>query len=158
MFECVVEGPDAGPRTFLGLNEVVFHSLPPARMLELDVSVDGQTVVRFLGDGLILSTPVGSTAHSLSAGGPLPRPELAAFVLTPICPHTLTFRPVVDSADRQYTIVMAGRSERALLLIDGQEDVPLTPRHRVTVRRAPVRFRLVKVAGHSFYRTLQDKL
>jgi NAD+ kinase len=160
MFECVVETPDGrdAPRTFLGLNEVVFHSVPPAHMLELDVSVDGQTVVRFIGDGLILSTPVGSTAHSLSAGGPILAQELAVFVLTPICPQTLTFRPVVDSADQQYTIVMAGRSEQALLLIDGQEDVPLTPHHRVTVRRAPVRFRLVKVAGHSFYQTLQDKL
>jgi NAD+ kinase len=161
MFECVVDFPaetNMPPRTCLGLNEVVVHSAPPAHMLELDLSVNGQIVTRFSGDGLILSTPVGSTGHSLSAGGPILSQELAAFVITPICPHTLTLRPVVDSADRHYSIAMAGRSEQALVLIDGQESIPLTRQHRVTVRRAPVSFRLVKVAGRSFYQTLRDKL
>ena len=82
---------------FLGLNEVVVHTAPPLNMLDLELEVDGVPVVRFSGDGLIVSTPVGSTAHSLSAGGPVLGQELPAFVITPMCGHTLTSRPLVES-------------------------------------------------------------
>jgi NAD+ kinase len=158
MYECVLEYPQ-GSHTFLGLNEVVVRTGEPFHMLELDLLVDGEAVSRYSGDGLILSTPIGSTAHSLSAGGPILGQELPAFVVTPICPHTLTNRPVVDSADRVYTIAIRRMPEgSAALILDGQEIIPLTPEHRVTVRRAPVCFSLVKVPGHSYYRTLRDKL
>jgi NAD+ kinase len=159
MFECVVEDPQ-GSRTLLGLNEVVFQAGPPFHMIDLDLSVDGEAVSRFSGDGLILSTPVGSTAHSLSAGGPILGQELSAFVITPICPHTLTYRPVVDSADKVYTIAVrrASETQGAVLIVDGQEVTPVTAGHRVTVRRAPVRFQLIKVPGRSYYQTLRDKL
>jgi NAD+ kinase len=158
MFECLVEGAGAENQKFLGLNEVVFHTLPPFHMLELELEVDGEAVAKFRGDGLILSTPVGSTAHSLSAGGPVLSQELAALVITPICPHTVSFRPLVDSADKTYTIALGKESEQAALIVDGQDVVPLTQRHRVTVRRAPVCFGLVKVPGRSFHQTLRDKL
>jgi NAD+ kinase len=157
MFECLVEGEDE-PRTRLGLNEVVFHTLPPFHMLELDLHVDGEAVAKFRGDGLILSTPVGSTGHSLSAGGPILSQELSAFVITPICPHTVSYRPVVDSADKTYTIALGTESETAALIVDGQDMLFLAPGHRVTVRRARVSFGLVKVPGRSFYQTLRDKL
>ena len=98
MYECLVENGNT-PRTFLGLNEVVVHTTPSLHMLDLELEVDGIPVVRFSGDGLIVSTPIGSTAHNLSAGGPILGQELAAFVLTPICPHTLTYRPVVAAAE-----------------------------------------------------------
>src|SRR5262245_952736 len=91
MFECVLETP-AEKRTFLGLNEVVLHTGATFHMIELDLSVDGEKVTRFGGDGLILSTPIGSTGHSLSAGGPILSQELTDFVITPICPHALTNR------------------------------------------------------------------
>lgn len=163
MFECIVELLPAAAgepriRTCLGLNEVAFHTLPPFPMLDLDLAIENEPAARFRGDGLILSTPIGATAHSLSAGGPILGQELDAFVITPICPHTLTQRPVVESADKTYTIAIAGRTTRAALIIDGQEMVELTAAHRVTLRRAPVQFSLVKVPGKSFYRTLQDKL
>lgn len=158
MLECVVESPE-GARTLLGLNEVVFQSGPPFHMIDLDLSVDGAPVSRFSGDGLILSTPIGSTAHNLSAGGPILGQELAAFVVTPICPHTLTNRPVVDSADKVYTVTVRRATAGTALVIDGRLEVmPLTVDHRVTVRRAPVSFQLVKVPGHSYYQTLRDKL
>jgi NAD+ kinase len=157
MFECLVEG-DGPAHTCLGLNEVAFHTLPPFHMLELDLQVDGEAVAKFHGDGLIISTPVGSTGHSLSAGGPVLSQELDAFVLTPICPHAISYRPVVDSADKVYTIALEKHSEQAALIVDGQEVYPLTARQRVLVRRAPVTFGLVKVRGHSFYQTLRDKL
>jgi len=157
MFECIAESAE-GNRTFLGLNEVVVRAGPPFHMIDLDLIVDGETVSRYGGDGLILSTPIGSTAHNLSAGGPVLGQELAAFVLTPICPHTLTNRPVVDSADKVYTIAIRNASPGPTLILDGQETMPLTSRHRVTVRRAPVTFGLVKVPGHTYYQTLRDKL
>jgi NAD+ kinase len=158
MFECLVEEPNSPPRTYLGLNEVVVHAGPPFHMIDLDLAVDGEAVSRFSGDGLIVATPVGSTGHNLSAGGPILGQELDAFVVTPICPHTLTNRPVVDSADKVYTIVVRRATAGTTLIVDGQENITLTERHRVTLRRAPVRFGLVKVPGRTYYRTLRDKL
>jgi NAD+ kinase len=157
MFECTVETPEK-KQTFLGLNEVVIHTGPSFHMIELDLSVDGEKVTQFAGDGLILSTPVGSTGHNLSAGGPILSQELSVFAITPICPHTLTIRPVVDSADKIYTIVLVSRFSDTFLIVDGQEKVPLTEVHRVTVKRAPVCFELVKVPGRSYYQALRDKL
>jgi NAD+ kinase len=157
MFECVVETPTE-KRTFLGLNEIVFQAGPPFHMIDLELRVDGETVSHFNGDGLILSTPVGSTGHSLSAGGPILGQELDAFVITPICPHTLTHRPVVDSADKEYTVTVQRAADGTVLIIDGQEILPVTEEHRVILRKAPVRFQLVKVPGRSYYQTLRDKL
>ena len=157
MFECVVER-GAQRQTFLGLNEVVVQAGPPFHMIDIDLTVDGEVVSCFGGDGLIIGTPVGSTGHSLSAGGPILGQELAAFVITPICPHALTSRPVVDSADKVFTIAVRRGSPGTALIIDGQETVPVTEEHRITVRRAPVHFQLVKVPGRSYYQTLRDKL
>jgi NAD+ kinase len=157
MYECTIND-DASTRTFLGLNEVVFHTVSPFGILDLELALDGNSVARFTGDGLIVSTPIGSTAHSLSAGGPILGQELQAFVITPICPHTLTYRPVVESADRLCTVTLGRGADHAMLIVDGQETVPLSARHQVTIRRAPVTFSLVKVPGRSFYQTLRDKL
>jgi NAD+ kinase len=157
MFECVVQGPGGG-RCFLGLNDVTILAGPPFHMIDLDLLVDRETVSHFSGDGLIISTPIGSTAHNLSAGGPILGQELSAFAITSICPHTLTSRPVVDSADKEYTIEMRRVLPGTTLVVDGPENIPLTLLHRVTVRRAPVTFGLVKVRGRSYYQTLRDKL
>lgn len=157
MFECIVEGP--GERqVMLGLNEIAFHTPPPFHMMEMDLTIDGESVCRFSGDGLILSTPIGSTAHNLSAGGPILGQELDAFVITPICAHTLTYRPLVDSANKEYCITLAQRTREALLNVDGQQLLQLSPQHKVTFRRAPVAFELVKVPGRSYYQILRDKL
>jgi NAD+ kinase len=157
MFECMVATPRE-TRTFLGLNEVALQAGQPFNMIDLDLEVDDEPVSRFSGDGLIVSTPVGSTGHNLSAGGPILGQELSAFVITPICPHALTNRPVVDSADKVYTITIRRATAGMSLIIDGQEIIPVSQDHRVTVRKAPVCFQLVKVPGHSYYQTLRDKL
>jgi NAD+ kinase len=159
MFECCLEWPD-GNRCVLGLNEVAVQSGPPFHMIDLDLLIDGEPVSLYSGDGLILSTPIGSTAHSLSAGGPILGQMLQAFVVTPICPHTLTYRPLVDSAEKTYTIAVrrVPPSATIYLVVDGQEQGRLTCEHRVVVRPAPVAFRMVKVPGHSHYRALRDKL
>ncbi|MGH9675652.1 MAG: NAD(+)/NADH kinase [Candidatus Acidiferrum sp.] len=157
MLECSVVEREK-PRTMLGLNEIAIQTDPPFHMLELDLIVDNEIVAGYSGNGLIISTPIGSTAHSLSAGGPILGQELDAFVITPICPHTLTNRPVVDSAEKEYLIAIRKASSGATLVVDGQEFIKLVPGQIVTVRRAPVRFRLVKVPGHGYYQTLRDKL
>jgi NAD+ kinase len=148
----------AESRKILSLNEVVLHTGPPYRMMEVDLLVNGETVSRFAGDGLIVSTPVGSTAHSLSAGGPILGQELAALVITPISPHTLTNRPVVDSADKTYTIDIRRAPGDAAIVIDGQEIIPVATGQQIVLRKAPVEFQLVKVPGHSYYQTLREKL
>lgn len=157
MLECLVESA-GGSRTFLGLNEAAIQSGPPFHMLDLELVIDGETVSRYSGDGLIISTPIGSTAHSLSAGGPILGQELPAFVITPVCPHSLTNRPVVDSSDKVYTIAIRRASPNTALVVDGQENLPLAAGDRVTIRKAPVTFGLVKVPGRSYYQTLRDKL
>ncbi|HZV06295.1 MAG TPA: NAD(+)/NADH kinase [Gemmataceae bacterium] len=159
MLECLIESPN-GRQTVLGLNEIALQSGPPFHMIGLDLIIDGEVVSGYSGDGLIISTPIGSTAHSLSAGGPILGQELSAFVVTPICPHTLTNRPVVDSADKVYTIAVRRLlpTSSLVLVIDGQQHGQLTAEHRVTVRKAPVSFQLVKVPGRSYYQTLRDKL
>ncbi len=156
MFECWTDLP-GDPRRFLGLNEIVVQSGPPFHMLEFDLDIDGEIVTTLRGDGLIVATPIGSTAHGLSAGGPILSQSLRAFVVTPICPHSLTSRTVVESADKTYTIVVR-QATSAFLNIDGQDLVPLPVGAKVTIRQAPVSFQLVKVAGHSYYRTLHEKL
>jgi NAD+ kinase len=165
MYECSVSTlakPQAAKeekqQVFLGLNEVVIHSAPPFRILDLVLSVDDETVSGFSGDGLIVSTPVGSTAHSLSAGGPILGQELPAFVITPICPFALTNRPVVDSAGKTYTILVRRAQGEVALIIDGQIHLPISAGQQVTIRQAPVQFELVKVPGRSYYQTLRDKL
>ncbi len=159
MFECQIYSP-SGRQIVLGLNEIAVQSGPPFHMIDLDLLIDGEAVSGYSGDGLIISTPVGSTAHSLSAGGPILGQELSAFVITPICPHALTNRPVVESADKVYTIVVRRLlpTSTLVLVIDGQEQNSLTAEDRVTVRKAPVSFQLVKVPGRSYYQTLRDKL
>lgn len=157
MFECLLTL--AGQtRTFLGLNEVAIHTGPPFHLIDLDLAIDGEAVTRFTGNGLILSTPIGSTAFSLSAGGPILGQELDAFVITPVCPHTLTSRPVVESGQKTFVIDVRHSRGDVFLMLDGQEIVPVKVGDQVQVRKAPVQFGLVKVTGHSYYQTLRDKL
>ena len=159
MFECVLESDRDGQSVpLLGLNEVVVHTMPPFHILDLELEIEGLPVARFSGDGLIISSPIGSTAHNLSAGGPILAQELSAFVITPICAHTLTYRPIVESADKLHVIRLGQGARQAAVIVDGQQTTPLGPDQRVLIRKAPVSFALVKVPGQSYYQTLRDKL
>jgi NAD+ kinase len=151
--------PRSGPtREFRGLNDVVLRAAPIFHLLEIGLSIDGESVMTYRGDGLILATPVGSTAHSLSAGGPILPPNAHMFVVTPICSHTLTQRPLVDSTHKVYEMVPHGSGIATVLVIDGQVQVPVCSGDRVIVRRGVSPFPMVRLPGHSFYRTLRDKL
>jgi NAD+ kinase len=157
-FECTLT-PRQGPtRSFRGLNDAVIRSAPIFHLVEIGLSIDGESVMTYRGDGLIIATPVGSTAHSLSAGGPILPPNAHMFVVTPICPHTLTQRPLVDSAHKVYEATPLGDGISTVLVIDGQVQVPLRCGDRVTIRRGQTPFPMVRLPGHSFYRTLRAKL
>lgn len=158
MFTCIHTRADAGRQEMLGLNEAVISSAASMRMIEVHLAIDGEPVTAYSCDGLIVATPVGSTAHSLAAGGPILRQDLDAFVITPICPHTLTMRPLVDSANCTYTLTVPHIPAGAFLVVDGQIKIPLLPGDRVDVRRAPVEMQVAKVPGNSYYSTLHHKL
>jgi NAD+ kinase len=151
--------PRAGPvREFRCLNEVVLRAAPIFHLIEIAVSIDGESVMTYRGDGLILATPVGSTAHSLSAGGPILPPNAHMVVLTPMGPHTLTQRPLVDSSHKVFELVPQAEGMATTLVIDGQVQVPVSCGDRLVVRRGVAPFPMVRLPGHSFYRTLRDKL
>jgi len=142
----------------LGLNEVGVQGGQPFRIMDIDLYVDSELVTTYRCDGLIVSTPVGSTAHSLSAGGPILRKDLQAFVVSPISPHTLTNRPVVDSADRVYEVVVDAPCSETAVVVDGRVLCTLQAGDRVRVERAAEQFKLVTAPGHNYYRTLREKL
>jgi NAD+ kinase len=158
MYECgVIRGGNVLHER-LGLNEVAVLAGPPFAILDIDLYVDSELVTTYSCDGLIVSTPVGSTAHNLSAGGPILRQDLQAFVISPISPHTLTNRPVVDSADRVYEVVVSRPHPGTSVVADGRTVCRLEPEDRVRVERSDARFRLIALPGHTYYRTLREKL
>jgi NAD+ kinase len=158
MFECRLFRDGEAQIAQLGLNEAVIHCGSPFAIMEVNLYVDSELVTTYSCDGLIISTPVGSTAHSLSAGGPILRKDLQAFVFSPIAPHTLTNRPVVDSADRVYELAVADPNPGTSVVVDGRVLGVLGPGDRLRVERASACFRLIAAPGHSYYRTLREKL
>ncbi len=142
----------------MGLNEISVRTGLPFLLMDIRLYVDSELVTTYSGDGLIISTPVGSTAYSLSAGGPILRKDLDAVVVTPLSPHTLTMRPVVDSADRVYEMEVVEPHPQTSAVVDGRVLCRVEAGDRIRVTRAPVRFRLIAPPDHSYYRTLQEKL
>ncbi len=158
MFRCTHHHSDGTVSTDLGLNEVTVTSAGALKMLDIHLRIDDEDVTTFSCDGLIVSTPVGSTAHNLSAGGPILRQELRVFVITPICPHTLTVRPIVDSADRIFRLSVKDAPPGAMVVIDGQIRRPFGPNEVIEISRAEPTLKLIRLAGHSYYGTLHRKL
>lgn len=158
MLCCRVRRGDEVLAEKLSLNEAAVLGGPPYSMLHVDLYVDAELVTTYSCDGLIVSTPVGSTAHSLSAGGPILRKNLQAVVISAISPHTLTVRPVVDTADHTYELEVRDPHEGVSIVVDGQPLMPLRAGERVVIERAKPQFKLLEIAGHSYYRTLREKL
>jgi NAD+ kinase len=158
MFQCEVLRGGTVYRQMLGLNELVVHAGPPYAVVGIDLYVDSELVTTYSCDGLIVSTPVGSTAHSLASGGPILRKNMQAFVVSPLSPHTLTNRPVVDTAEHVYELVVPKPGLATAVVVDGHVLCTLEADDRVRIHRAAPRFRLVTAPGHSYYRTLREKL
>ena len=142
----------------LALNEAAILGGPPYSMLQIDLYVDGELASTYNGDGLIISTPVGSTAHNLSAGGPILQRLLQAVVISPISPHTLTMRSVVDRADRTFEMVVRRGHQTVSAVFDGRVLGPLAEGDCFRVGKAPVSFKMISIPIKGEYRTLRDKL
>jgi NAD+ kinase len=150
---------DGTPKeSFLALNDAVLHKGGFARVIRMGVYADGQEVGNYRADGIILSTPTGSTAYSLSAGGPIVSPSVDCIIATPICPHTLAIRPLVLPATETVAVEVLSPSEELVLTIDGQEGAQLARGDRLIVERAPTSLHLVRLPGQTFFDTLRRKL
>lgn len=140
------------------LNDAVLNKAALARMIDLDLHIDGGYVCSYKADGLIISTPTGSTAYSLAAGGPIIYPLVEAFVITPICPHTLTNRPVVIPDTSKVEVDFRAGEETVYLTLDGQVGVELQPGDRAAVSKARHKLRLVRPPRKTYFEILRSKL
>jgi NAD+ kinase len=155
----VVEPPN-GRKKRLVLNDCVVKVGRTARVVELSAWINGQRLGGFIGDGLIVASPTGSTAYSLAAGGPVVHPSMEALILTPICPHSLTQRPVVFPADREVRIryESPGRQAEVLVSLDGQRSFPLKTGEEIKIRQAENRLKIYYNPEQRFFGLLQHKL
>ncbi len=140
------------------LNDVVINKAALARIIDIDVRLSGLFVNTFRADGLIVSTPTGSTAYNLSAGGPIIYPSMNAVVLTPICPFTLTNRPIVVPDDAEIEVTLHHENEGVVLSLDGQTGYPMRAADKVVIRKSSTTFNLVQPANRNYFDVLRDKL
>jgi len=140
------------------LNDAVANKAAIARMLEFDVFVDGNSVGRYRADGIVVATPTGSTAYSLAAGGPIIDPALDAFVITPICPHMLTNRPLVVRDTARIEIDFAPAEEPVYVTLDGQIGFQLKPKDRISITKSKNRVALVRPPAKTYFEVLRSKL
>ncbi len=140
------------------LNDLVIHKVDIARMLELETHIDGKLLTSLRADGLIVSTPTGSTAYALSGGGPILHPSLDAIVLVPICPHTLSNRPIVVNEESRIQVRLLEERTQAQITCDGQVNFDLHTSDKVLIRKAAHSLHLIHPAGHDYYEVLRAKL
>ena len=140
------------------LNDVVVNKSALARIIKIEAYLNNQFLNRFRADGLIVSTPTGSTAYNLSAGGPIIFPSMNAIVITPICPFTLSNRPIVVPDDSMIEVRLMTDNEDVALTLDGQVGFPLQAGDRVVIRKSRTTFNLVQPANRNYFDLLRDKL
>jgi len=148
----------AAPKSSRVLNDVVINKSALARIIEIEAYLNKQFVGSFRADGLIVSTPTGSTAYNLSAGGPVIFPSMNAVVITPICPFTLSNRPIVVPDDAEIELLLKTDKEEVALTLDGQVGFPLTVGDRVVIRKSRTTFNLIQPSNRNYFDVLRDKL
>ena len=159
MLQVQVESMPPGKNTFLALNDAVLLRLPMASMMTVGVTVSGEEIARYKGDGMIVSTATGSTGYSLSAGGPILSERLKAMIITPICPHTLANRTIVLSGEEPVEVRAETRTGSTVeLVMDGQTSCTLKSGTVVRITRAPHEFNLVTTGKRGRYEIIRDKL
>jgi NAD+ kinase len=158
MLEVCVRSCDSRKFSSPAANDVAISAGPPFRMIDLHVAQDGTLISQYLGDGLVVSTPTGSTGYNMSAGGPIMEPTLDAVAITPIAPHSLSMRPIVVRSDRAICITAARVNPGTAAIIDGQVSCGLCEGDRVEVRRAKAPIRIVPHPGRPFFSTMSGKL
>ena len=142
----------------LALNDAVINKGALARMIELHLIINSEFVCRYRADGLIVASPTGSTAYSLSAGGPIVHPAVESFVITPICPHMLSDRPLVIRDSSSIEMKLSADTESVFLTLDGQRGIPLQPADRVRISRAKESLKLIQPPKKSYFEILRSKL
>jgi NAD+ kinase len=140
------------------LNDVVINKSALARIIEIEARMDGHLISGFRADGLIVSTPTGSTAYNLSAGGPVVYPSMNALVITPICPFTLSDRPIVVPDNALIELRLRTPKEEVVLTLDGQVGVPIHPEDRVLIRKSLTTFKIVQPMNRNYFEVLREKL
>ena len=147
-----------GVAEFPVLNDAVINKGALARIIDMETTINGEYVTTFKSDGLIISTPTGSTAYNLSAGGPIVYPSLHCIILTPICPHTLTNRPIVVPDEVEIRSTLKTRQQEVMLTLDGQQGFPLEVEDVVEVKKAAVGILLIKSPYRHYFEVLREKL
>ncbi len=140
------------------LNDVVISKGTLARMIELKIAIEGRFVTNLRSDGLIVSSPTGSTAYSLSAGGPIIDPAVQSLILTPVCPHTLTHRPLIVPGNVKVDLTLTSRDDGAMATLDGQVGVSIAQGDTVTIHTSENRTRLIRFPESNYYDVLREKL
>jgi NAD+ kinase len=158
MIEARIQSGERCVATILAVNDVVLHGGPPYRMIDLSITVDDDHLTQFSGDGLILATPCGSTAHNMSVGGPIVQSEIAAIVITPISPHSLTHRPMVVAGNVRIQVRAQQVNEGTAVVADGQQTLPLRAGDALDVARYPHDFQLIHNPAQPRWYTLTKKL
>ncbi|HHX87304.1 MAG TPA: NAD(+)/NADH kinase, partial [Firmicutes bacterium] len=158
MLEAYVKREDKVLARYRALNDIVVSRGPFSRIIRLDTYIDGNFLESYLGDGVIVASPTGSTGYSLSAGGPIVNPELELLVVTPICPHSLSNRAVIATSKEKVSMKVNSRQSPVVMTVDGQEGFSLEDSDQVVVFKGSENVRLVTFAGHSFYKILHQKL
>lgn len=158
LLQCTVDrsGKRIGDST--ALNEAVISRSSLSRLISIKLNINGEDVATYRADGLIISTPLGSTAHALSAGGPILTPDLNAFIIVPICPHTLTNRPLVVSGDAKIEMEVLSPLNETGITVDGQIFVRLEMGDKVKVERSETEIHMIDIGTRTFYSVLREKL
>ena len=158
MMEIAVIGKDGNAKEFLALNDAVIAK-PSAEMIAMELYANDEKVSEYIADGLIISTPTGSTGYSLSAGGPVADPNIELFIATPICAHMLAARPMILSAEKIINVsLLDGGDDAATVTVDGEDKCVIKKGDRVTVKRSDCVFKIIKLGRQSFYHTMMAKL
>ncbi|MCU1310176.1 MAG: kinase [Candidatus Angelobacter sp.] len=158
LLQCCVQRGDDCIAEYLALNDMVVTKSDIARMTAVDVFVNAQFVAHYKADGVIISTPTGSTAYSLAAGGPILEPSVEAFVITPVSPHALTNRPLVVRDSAEIEVVVRNTPEEAFLTVDGQVGMPVLEGDRVVCKKSEHQVHLLRLPGRTFFDVLRTKL
>ena len=145
--------------TYTAVNEVAIHRDSLSSMVDISVGIGGERIISYRADGMLFATPTGSTAYSFSAGGPVIEPDMRCILLTPVCPHALSSRPVVFGEDTALTAhVHPGSNFKCYMTVDGQNTIPVSSEDTVTVKRSPLELQLIILKEKNFYTRLNEKL
>lgn len=158
MLDCLIKRKGKKIKKLIALNDVVIGKGAYARIISLATYINNDYVITYSADGLVISTSTGSTAYSLSAGGPIVHPAIDSIILTPICPHTLSARPLIISENDEVKVILETEEEEVMVTIDGQEGFILEAQDEVSVKRSPHQAKLITFKESNFYVILREKL